>query len=584
MPMLPEELLTESDLLPDGVSKINKGIKKAHDAYEKSNEPITVGKLASNSVSTDKIIDNSVTGSKTDFLEQTSNLFNKAEVIYGKYYSGKTLVSNSSYNSTGITKVTPNGRYFFNSYGYYSVTFFDENKEYVSALGANSWSGSFIVPSNAHYVAIAFAANDSVDKLMLSKDKMPSEYVEFGYVLDHKKVGFSQVTKDSLVMDKDLEYGGMGKNLFNKEKITQGYEVYGDGSLKKESNSMISDYILVKGLDNIYISGLTKYESGFERYCYFYDNYKNPIGTKLGLSNSLIEGRFPVPQNAAYFVMSIYQRKTSSETINLDTIQIEKGMNKTSYEPYKQGIIQIKGYELAIPSSSVESSPVKTKGKNLLAFGDSITETATVSDDGSDYKEGTRSNWPAFTKYDLQVSQMWNYAKSGATYKDREINGTTVVPRQMISTQINTAIANNRPGDIIVVSMGTNDGASNLGSYETAMSKTTLDDLDRTKLYEAIRWAFWKIRTHYPNAFCYASTPIQRVSNEQPQELLDAITKMAKRYNFIIIDAHNESGVVRDFEVPNGQGRYLYDGLHPNTKGQELMAKLYSRVVLNTFR
>lgn len=346
---------------------------------------------------------------------------------------------------------------------------------------------------------------------------------------------------------------------------------------------MVSDYILVKGLDNIYISGLTKYESGFERYCYFYDVHKVPIGTKLGLSNSLIEGRFPVPPNASYFVMSVYQRKTSSETINLDTIQIEKGMSKTSYEPYKQGVIQIKGYDLA-PSSFIETSSIKTKGKRLLIFGDSITETATVSDDGKDYKEGTRSNWPAFTKYDLQVSQMWNYAKSGATYKDREINGTTVVPRQLISTQINTAIANNRPGDIIVVSMGTNDGASNLGSYETAMSKSTLDDLDRTKLYEAIRWAFWKIRTHYPNAFCYASTPIQRVSNEQPQELLDAITKMAKRYNFIIIDAHNESGIVRDFEVPNGQGRYLYDGLHPNTKGQELMAKLYSRVILNTFR
>ncbi|MGS0465308.1 SGNH/GDSL hydrolase family protein [Bacillus pacificus] len=583
MPILPGDLLTENDLLPDGVTKINKGITNAKDALDEVTKPITVQRLAVNSVSTDKIIDNSVTGSKTDFLEQTSNIFNKAEVIYGKYYSGKTLVINSSYNSTGITKVTPNGKYFFNSYGNYSVTFFDENKEYISALGANSWAGSFVVPSNSHYVAIAFSTNDIIDKLMLTKDKLPSEYVEFGYVLDHTKVGFSQDTKNTLVLDKDLAYGSIGKNLFNKEKVKQGYEVYGDGSIKKEPNSMVIDYTLVKGLDNIYISGLTAYEAGFERYCYFYDDYKNPMGTKLGLSNSLIEGRFPVPQNAAYFVMSICQRKTSPETVKLDTIQIEKGMNKTSYEPYKQGVIQIKGYDLA-PVASIETSFVKTKGKSLLEFGDSITETATVSDNGAEYKEGTRSNWPTFTKFDLQVSQMWNYAKSGATYKDREINGTTVVPRQMISTQINTAIANNRPGDIIVVSMGTNDGASNLGSYETAMSKTTLDDLDRTKLYEAIRWAFWKIRTHYPNAFCYAATPIQRVSHDQPQELLDAITKMAKRYNFIIIDAHNESGIVRDFEVPNGQGRYLYDGLHPNTNGQELMSKLYSRVILNTFR
>jgi len=569
--------LNGNEFIDESYWKINKSIDNSNEALRIANEPVTVQKLARDSVSTEKIVDNSVTGSKTDFLEKTLNIFNKNEVIYGKYYSGATLVSSSSYNTTGLTKVLPNGVYYFNSYSSNNISFFDEK------ISGSAWKNSFVVPSNSYYVAIAFAASDDVNKLMLVKDIMPSEYVEFGYILDHKKVGFSQDTKDKLVMDKDLEYGNISKNLFNKEKVKQGYEVYTNGSLQKEANSMVSDYIIVKGLDNINISGLTAY-AGFERYCYFYDDYKNPIGTKLGLSNSLIEGRFPVPQNAAYFVMSIYQRKTSSETINLDTIQIEKGISKTSYEPYKQGITKIKGYGLATPSSSVESSSVKTKGKSLLGFGDSITETATISDDGSQYTEGVRSNWPAFTKYDLQVSQMWNYAKSGATYKDREINGTTVVPRQLISTQINTAIANNRPGDIIVVSMGTNDGASNLGSYETAMSKATLEDLDRTKLYEAIRWAFWKLRTNYPNAFCYAATPIQRVSNEQPQELIDAITKMAKRYNFIIIDAHNESGIVRDFEVPNGQGRYLYDGLHPNVNGQELMSKLYSRVILNTYR
>lgn len=218
-----------------------------------------------------------------------------------------------------------------------------------------------------------------------------------------------------------------------------------------------------------------------------------------------------------------------------------------------------------------------TKGKTILIFGDSITETDYMNDDCSNYIENGWQNWPTFAKEILQVGKMWNIAKSGAAYRDRD----GVEARQKISHQISSAIASGKTADIIVISAGTNDGGSSIGDYETAMGKTSLEDLDRTNLYEAIRWAMWTLKTNYPDAVCFAATPIHRADHEPIPALTEAITKMANRYNFVVIPAESESGIVRDNEVWQAAGHDLMDGLHPNENGQKKMARLYCNYILS---
>ena len=48
---------------------------------------------------------------------------------------------------------------------------------------------------------------------------------------------------------------------------------------------------------------------------------------------------------------------------------------------------------------------------------------------------------------------------------------------------------------------------------------------------------------------------------------------MAERYGCIIIDGTFDFGITRDFNNWNAIGTYLKDGLHPNEKGQNLMAR-----------
>lgn len=524
------------------------------------------------------ITDGSIGGEKTNFLVQNVNIFNKNDMILTGYYDdwGGWHDSTTRY-STGFIKVQSGGTYATNIGVNEYLTFYNSSNARVGGYGSNAWASPFVVPATAVNMTISINSAKNVDTMMICKDTLPGTYVPYGFVLsDALDVSTKIKTETQANIDaswvNNIALKLITKNLFDKTKIVTGKEIYSSGAFSNEANSAVTDYIPVSGFTSIYVSGLTAYATGIARNCFFYDANKTPIaGTLQQIPAASTEKQISVPVGAVNFAMSIYQRKTSAEVVNLDTIQIEKGIVKTAYEPYTLGINTISGYDFS------RAIPPKTAGKNFLFFGDSITETATVSDDGATYTEGTRQNWPTFSKQYLQMGQMWNYAKSGGHFVDGYLPSGVI--RQQLSTQISTAIANGRPADIIVVSAGTNDdsGSLVLSDYNAIMAKT-IETLDRTNFGESVRWCFYTLRNAYPNAMCFYATPIQTASKELNQNMIDLIVKLAKRYNFIIIDGQNESGIVREFETV---GRYLSDGLHPNTAGQQLMSKLYNRVILN---
>lgn len=104
---------------------------------------------------------------------------------------------------------------------------------------------------------------------------------------------------------------------------------------------------------------------------------------------------------------------------------------------------------------------------------------------------------------------------------------------------------------------------------------STLAALDDTKFCESARKAFIRIKQAFPMAQIFCVLPIQRANNEiNFGTLRQYLMEMAKRYGCIIIDGAGESGITRDFNVWNTVGEYLKDGLHPNEKGQNLMARM----------
>lgn len=218
--------------------------------------------------------------------------------------------------------------------------------------------------------------------------------------------------------------------------------------------------------------------------------------------------------------------------------------------------------------------------KKVMLFGDSITETSNV-EAGIYDSLAYRSNWFLYAYAMLEVSSFRNFARSGASY--REYVGQ--LDWQKISHQIATSISNGFTPDIIVISCGTNDGVSNLGDYDVAMSKS-IASLDMAITAEAMRKNFHTISQSYPDAKVYSCLPLQRADDETSvrQPLIDLITKMSKRYGFKVIDCHGETGIVKDFEIWGSSGRDLYDGLHPKTSGQIKQAKTIAASIKATYQ
>ena len=133
-----------------------------------------------------------------------------------------------------------------------------------------------------------------------------------------------------------------GKNLFDKSAVTKGYELNSvTGQLLSNNDWYTSDYIEVNNLNKIHLSSTGKTRGNSN--C-FYDKDKKFIKSQTGINNVSLS----VPENAYYL-------RFNGLITQLDNdIQIEKGTEATSYEPYHEPII----------------TPINLQGNTLSKIGD----------------------------------------------------------------------------------------------------------------------------------------------------------------------------------------------------------------------
>lgn len=447
--------------------------------------------------------------------------------------------------------------------------FLDQNGVYISGGYINTGinEGYIPVPLGAYSFQINLKSSNNTNPLDSSTAQIEFGTTKTAYVA-YAAGAISHINKVALVDTQfSLNNAAAGKNLFNKSTALTGFEVYNDGRLLAQATSISSAPIIVKGLSNITVSGLVQ-NPELVRYCVFKDA-AGTVLTVVSIATTATSATFTVPVNSETFQFSIKQR--SAATPDLNIVQVESGTNITAYEAYARGFNTINGIPVVASGSSTSSQSVsRAFGAKYLMFGDSITQTGDV--DNSDFTGTTfRSNWPKFAKDQLKMGGFKNYARSGASF----LENVSQVPFQKIAHQVQTAIDNAENPDVIILACGTNDANIKLGTYDTAMSKA-IADLDRTYTAEAMRWALYKIKENFPNAVCFYCTQLQRadVETTDRETANNLMVKLAKRYGFNIIDCMNESGILKDFELWQANGRYLSDGLHPNVSGQQVQSNL----------
>jgi Lysophospholipase L1 and related esterases len=513
--------------------------------------------------------------SKNFFDKNSPLLMNRRINQFGNIEEHTNSVTTSLISVAGMSSIVVSGL-TASTQAYRAYRFLDKDKKWLSnaPIDLNQTAKVITVPTNAMWFQLTL--KDGIDTWTLNLDTIQLEVgiVSTAYTA-YIRGKLKSIYAADFYVDPAQVYAivepvfeSLSKNIFDKSSpLLYNYRITAQGVLQYHLNSVTTQPIYIRGLNSLTVSGLTPSSVAYRAYR-FLDKDKNWISNAPVLLNATGVTASTIPANAVYFQICL-KDGIDTWSLNLDTIQIESGSVATTYEAYVKGDLKaLFGTDIA--SSGSDGGLVsRAFGAKYLFFGDSITQTSRVDDGIFDETTTPFPNWPTYAKEQLQMSAYRNYAKSGAAF--REYGQTNLW--QMMSHQVNTAITNAETPDIIITAMGTNDGLVSLGDYETAMSKATLNDLDRTKTLEAARWAFWTIKKNFPNAVCFYANPLQRASADSTElsPLIDGLSKMALRYGFTLIDQHHECGIIRDLET-GSQHLYLADGLHPNTAGRILQA------------
>lgn len=518
------------------------------------------------------------TGSALNPFYATSSSVNQFDYTkvtegYEVYYTGSALSAYATSSVSGPiyvygqSNITVSGLSGAGTVDPYFVFFAKDGSTIISRahLAVGATGGTIAVPSGAYWVQFTTRAREA------STPTYSDIQLEYGSSAT-AKVSYSapqllKIFGYDLYRDAPATYTGQ-KNLFDSNAVTTGFEIYGDGSLQPESTSGASDFMWVAGQPSITISGLQAAGAFPDVYGAFYGKDKTTV-VQSGLTwHPATTTTLTVPSGAYYFRFSPKQRNASAASYG--SVQVEYGTVATSYSAFEKRVLSVNGVYVDKTYSTGGSA-----GKTFLLFGDSKTETATLTGTTSSgtYTEGTRENWPKFAMPFLGVASWKNYATSGANFAYS--GGLTTF--QYLRNQITRAHNDGVAADVIVLSAGTNDqgNSATLGSVSTAMGKS-VGSLDNTVSVEAMRLALIDIRTYWPNAKCFYATPQQRAdfTVAQQQVYIAAYVQMAQTYGCEVIDQNGQLDIVSSFESVSGlpAGRYLRDGLHETVTSDTLPA------------
>ena len=332
-----------------------------------------------------------------------------------------------------------------------------------------------------------------------------------------------------------------------------------------DSTKLRSQYVPVEE-GKTYAFYVDECENAYNEYVFYYTADKTPIlidtdnnryYTRWGMGWYPKTLTIPTGFNVAYIRV-----RMGTNAFNYNHAQAEENVISTSFRSHELG------------EQSNENMPNNINGyigKRILLFGDSIT---------------AQNNWSRWFEASVKPSQLYNYAVGGASWCDPTsgvIYDGTATPN-VIGNQVQKAINNSLANiDCIIILAGTNDTNVTFPTdqdiesafFDDSMNAVALADVDKTTWQGAMRWSLEKLITTFPNAKIFVCSPVQRVyTSAEPVLSLystikgkcETIEKMSKRMGVEFVDTE-QCG------ISACRSLYFADGLHPNVRGAEKIAR-----------
>ncbi len=206
------------------------------------------------------------------------------------------------------------------------------------------------------------------------------------------------------------------------------------------------------------------------------------------------------------------------------------------------------------------------KNKTAIFLGDSITEGAGTSCEENRYY--------CILKRKYGLKETIGYGVGGTRFAIQSVPSEIESYDQYFSLRADKM---KMSADIVVIFGGTNDyghGDAPLGEFS-----------DRTPytFYGACHELFTKLIEKYPESVIVVVTHLHRVDEIKPREegrkkaevaslsvYVDIIKEVARYYSLPVCDLYANSGMQPSISVI--REKYMPDGLHPNDKGNEIIA------------
>ncbi|MDN6751260.1 MAG: hypothetical protein L0L95_13535, partial [Staphylococcus equorum] len=357
-----------------------------------TDQAVTDFVIEDESISEDKLTDNTIGVEKVNFIKSSRNLLNKNDVISRKNLStttGELITSSTASVFNKWFEVTPGDPYY--SLGLYARAFYDTNKRFISGTTGN---GSFTIPDNTRFVRFSTTSLEEAQLNHGTEAKPYDEYFEPYLVediaikgLSNNSIGTAQIKNNSVTVDK-VDFINRSNNLIDKNKISTGYAFSSDGSITENSRHAISDYVPI-------IPNQTYTVSSNSSRVNFYDEKKEYIGQFF---SSDFTATFTTPPNARYLRTNITISRYEDAMLNEGTEilpyedwhepvleGITDGNNIDSEKLTEEIIKKIKEEENTQEENTIVKLPKNLIDKNSLIQGKSLNSKGEISENSMFY-------------------------------------------------------------------------------------------------------------------------------------------------------------------------------------------------------
>jgi lysophospholipase L1-like esterase len=483
---------------------------------------------------------------------------------------------------------------------------YDINKAYIGGSGvfttttgvANTVKlikNTAVINANTKYISLVPFSNTAIATTVemeiihwyvvkgISEDVIYTNEFEVNYLTkkEYEELNPTQINDsiNTIIADNVLK---PSENLYNKDgELLDGYiftggAVFGSGTYKHQNIAVVEGqtYNIEASINLSFLDANKQFVSTLAAGAYTNGVFTVPTGTgvkyvALTIPNGSISTQYLVKGSIKPSSTPMYGRKMQDYTL-LSTQQTNQVNTLLSNNPVVKPFVN----------------------KKYLILGDSITAI------GIDPR-----GWLKYFNEIIVPNSFTNVAVSGATWCDKVgtvydgnpvINGADNNVNNVIGNQVKKIQNNAYPApDVIIIAAGTNDTDVTVTDADIELqffsggANVPIGNVDRKTWAGAVRYTVETLRTTYPNAQIFLTTPVQRANTtinnyDVIRRKNEIIKKMGLRMSVPVIDTE-ESGIYGQNAVDAVATLDHNDGLHLSAIGAEKMGKYTARKIINWF-